>query len=203
MNNLSTTAKKLDKVFEIAGIVLFAVGIACVVFIALLGLAYLLKWDPSMIGTGYENFDVGYLELTVATQYAPDKWLVLLQAAITLVASFRLCYDGRRGVGYIRQILKPMMEERPFDGIVSTNLKKLAKLSIAIGILVNIIILSEQIMMIFVYGLPDLLISEKIIHVTGMFKIDLTFLIYWAILMLLSYVFRYGESLQQLSDETL
>ena len=37
MNNLSTTAKKLDKVFEIAGIVLFAVGIACVVFIVLLG----------------------------------------------------------------------------------------------------------------------------------------------------------------------
>jgi len=39
--------------------------------------------------------------------------------------------------------------------------------------------------------------------VTGMFKIDLSFLIYWAILMLLSYVFRYGEQLQQLSDETL
>jgi len=36
-----------------------------------------------------------------------------------------------------------------------------------------------------------------------MFKIDLSFLIYWAILMLLSYVFRYGEQLQQLSDETL
>ena len=203
MNNLSTTAKKLDKVFEIAGIVLFAVGIACVVFIALLGLAYLLKWDPSMIGTGYENFDVGYLELTVATQYAPDKWLVLLQAAITLVASFRLCYDGRRGVGYIRQILKPMMEERPFDGIVSTNLKKLAHLSINLGILANIIMLSEQIMTVYVYNLPELLISEKITHVGGMFKIDLSFLIYWAILTLLSFVFSHGQQLQQLDDETL
>ena len=96
-----------------------------------------------------------------------------------------------------------MIDEKPFDSIVSTNLKKLAKLSIVIGILVNIIILSEQIMTVFIYDLPGLLISEKITHVTGMFKIDLTFLIYWAILMLLSYVFRYGESLQQLSDETL
>lgn len=203
MNSLSVTAKKLDKVFEIFGIVLFAVSIACIVFIALIALAYVLKWDPAMIGTGYENFDIGFLELTVASAYAPNKWLVLLQAAITLLAAFRLCYDGRRGVGYIREILQPMKEEKPFDGIVSANLKRLARLSINLGILANVIILSEQIMTVFVYDLPSLLISEKITHVTGMFQVDLTFLIYWAILTLLSFVFRHGEQLQQLSDETL
>ena len=58
-------------------------------------------------------------------------------------------------------------------------------------------------MTIFVYDLPGLMISEKITHITGNFKVDLSFLIYWAILLLLSYVFRYGEGLQQLSDETL
>jgi len=203
MNNLSSTAKKLDKVFEIFGIVLFAVGVACIVLFALIGLAYILKWDPEMIGTGYENFDVGFVELTVADSYAPNKWLVLLQAAITLVAGFRLCYDGRKGVGYIREILQPMKEEKPFDGIVSTNLRKLARLSINLGILANVIILAEQIMVVFVYDLPALLISEKITHVGGMFQVDLTFLIYWAVLTLLSYVFRHGEQLQQLDDETL
>ena len=203
MNNLSDTAKKLDKVFEIVHIVLGALAIACIVGVALIGVAYILKWDPSMIGTGYENFDVGFLELTVAENYAPDKWIILLQAAITLAVSCRLLYDGRRGVGYIREILNPMKEEKPFDSIVSTNLKKLAKLSINLGIFYNIIILSEQVLAVFVYDLPGLLISEKITHVGGMFHIDLTFLIYWAILLLLSYVFRYGEQLQQLSDETL
>ena len=200
MNNLSDTAKKLDKVFEIVHIVLGALAIACIVGVALIGVAYILKWDPSMIGTGYENFDVGFLELTVAENYAPDKWMILLQAAITLLVSCRLMYEGRRGVGYIREILKPMIEEKPFDSIVSTNLKKLAKLSVVLGILVNIIILAEQIITVFVYDLPGLLISEKITHVTGMFKIDLTFIVYWAILMLLSYVFRHGESLQQLRE---
>lgn len=203
MNNLSNTAKKLDKVFEIAGIVLFAISIACIVLFVLIGLAYILKLDPEMIGTGYENFDIGFLELTVAEQYAPNKWLVLLQAAITLVAGFRLCYDGRRGVDYIREILKPMMEEKPFDRIVSANLKKLARLSIVLGILANIIILAEEIMVVFVYNLPALLVSEKITHVGGMFNVDLSFLIYWAIFTLLSYVFSYGEQLQQLDDETL
>ena len=203
MNNLSNTAKKLDKIFEIVHIVFGALAIACIVGVALILIAYVLKLDPGMIGTGYDSFDIGFLELKVAEGYAPDKWLVLLQAAITLAVSCRLCYDGRRGVGYIREILHPMTEEKPFDTIVSTNLKKLAKLSINLGILYNIIILSEQIISVFVYDLPSLLISEKITHVSGMFNVDLTFLIYWAILLLLSYVFRYGEQLQQLSDETL
>lgn len=203
MNNLSNTAKKLDKVFEIVHIVFGALAIACIVGVALIAVAYILKLDPTMIGTGYENFDVGFLELTVAETYAPDKWLVLLQAAITLLVSCRLMYDGRRGVGYIREILLPMKEEKPFDSVVSTNLKKLAKLSINLGILYNIIILSEQIMTVFVFDLPSLLTCEKITHVSGMFNVDLTFVIYWAILLLLSYVFRYGEALQQLSDETL
>ena len=52
------------------------------------------------------------------------------------------------------------------------KLKKLARLSINLGILYNIIILSDQVMTVFVYDLPGLLISEKITHVTGMFKID-------------------------------
>ena len=203
MNNPSNTAKKLDKIFEIAGIVLFAVSIACIVLFLLIAAAYVLKLDPEMIGTHYENFDVGFLELTVARNYAPNKWIVLLQAAITLAAGFRLCYDGRRGVGYIREILQPMKEEKPFDSIVSANLKKLARLSINLGILANIIILSDQIITVFVYDLPALLLSEKITHVSGMFQINLNFLIFWAVFTLLSYVFSYGQQLQQLDDETL
>lgn len=203
MNNLSNTAKKLDKVLEIAHIVLGALAIACIVGVALISVAYILRLDPEMIGTGYSNFDVGFLELEIAEAYAPDKWMVLLQGAITLLVGCRLAYDSRRGVGYVREILHPMTEEKPFDAVVGTNLRKLAKLSINLGILYNIIILSEQIMTVFVYDLPDLLLSEKITHIGGMFTLDLTFVVYWAFLMLLSYVFRYGEELQQLSDETL
>ena len=203
MNNLSNTAKKLDKVFEIAHIVFGALAIASIVGVALIAVAYLFKLDPGMIGTGYENFDIGFVELQVAEAYAPDKWLVLLQAAITLLVSCRLFYDGRKGIGYVRQILQPMKEEKPFTGIVSANLKKLARLSIHLGILANVIILAEEIMVVFVYDLPALLISEKITHVSGMFNIDLSFLIYWAIFMLLSFVFSHGEQLQKLDDETL
>lgn len=203
MNNLTNTAKKLDKILEIAYIVLGALAVAAAVFIILIGLAYLLDWDPSFIGTGYASFDIGFLELEFAPGYGPDPWMVLGHGAFTLMVSALLLLDGRRGIGYIRNILQPMTEEKPFDSSASTNLKKLAKLSIRIGILWNIIVLSEMIIMVFVYDLPGLLLSEKISHIGGTFQVDLSFLICWAILTLLSYVFQHGQQLQQLSDETL
>lgn len=203
MNNLTNTAKKLDKFFEIARIVLGALAVAAVVFIVLIGLAYVMDWDPEFIGTGYASFDVGFLELEAAPGYGPDPWLVLGHAAFTLAVGILLLLDGRRGIGYIRNILQPMTEEKPFDSSASINLKMLAKLSIRVGILWNIIVLSETIIMVFVYDLPSLLISEKISHISGTFQVDLSFLIYWAIFTLLSYVFQHGQQLQQLSDETL
>lgn len=203
MNNLTNTAKKLDKIFEIASIVLGALAIASAVFIVLIGLGYVLKWDPEFIGTGYASFNVGFLELEAAPGYGPDPWVILGHAAFTLAVGILLLLDGRRGIGYVRGILQPMTEDKPFDSSASINLKKLAKLSIRIGILWNIIKLSEMIVMVFVYDLPGLLLSEKISYVSGMCQVDLTFLVYWAILTLLSYVFQHGQQLQQLSDETL
>ena len=203
MNNLTNTAKKLDKIFEIASIVLGALAVASAVFIVLIGLGYVLKWDPEFIGTGYASFNVGFLELEAAPGYGPDPWVILGHAAFTLAVGILLLLDGRRGIGYVRGILQPMTEDKPFDSSASINLKKLAKLSIRIGILWNIIKLSEMIVMVFVYDLPGLLLSEKISYVSGMCQVDLTFLVYWAILTLLSYVFQHGQQLQQLSDETL
>ena len=203
MNNLTNTAKKLDKIFEIAGIVLGALAVAAIVFIVLIGLAYVLGWDPEFIGTGYSSFDVGFLELEAAPGYGPDPWVVLGHAAFTLAVSMLLLLDGRRGIGYIRGILQPMTEDKPFDNSASLNLKKLAKLSIRIGVLWNIIVLSESIVAVFVYDLPGLLLSEKISHIGGTFQVELSFLVYWAIFTLLSYVFQHGQQLQQLSDETL
>lgn len=203
MNNLTNTAKKLDKIFEITRIVLGALAVAAVVFIILIGFAYVMGWDPEFIGTGYASFSIGFLELEAAPGYGPDPWLVLGHAVFTLAVSILLLLDGRRGIGYIRNILQPMTEEKPFDTSASTNLKKLAKLSIRIGVLWNIITLSELIVMVFIYDLPGLLLSEKIAHISGTFQVDLSFLIFWAIFTLLSYVFQHGQQLQQLSDETL
>jgi hypothetical protein len=54
-----------------------------------------------------------------------------------------------------------------------------------------------------VQKIDTLLISDKITHVGVNISFDPSFLIIPAVFFLLAYVFKYGEQLQTLSDETL
>lgn len=203
MNNLINTSKKLDTFFKILGTVLRALSIAALVCVVLIVVALLLKLDPEMIGTGYASVDLAFLELTVADGFAPDQRLVLIQGAIVLALGLVNTVICEAGVRCIRRILDPMTQGIPFQDEISKNLKKLAKLSIILGIGLNLMQLAGQIMTVVIFDLQTLLISDKITHVTANFSFDLTFLAVAAILLLLSHIFRYGQQLQQLEDETL
>lgn len=203
MNKLTNTAKKLDTFFKIVDILLSILCVAAIVCLILVGAVYLLKLDPEMIGTGHSSFDIGFLELEIAPEYFPSRQTILLQVALELAMGFVSAFLGRISVKYIREILEPMTQNQPFTGIVSGNLKKLAKLSIVLGVIVNLIQIVDQAMLVFALDLPALLISDKVTHISGNFVFDLTFLLVAAVFLLMSYVFRYGEELQQLSDETL
>ena len=203
MKKLSTTAKTLDKILNIVYAVFGAFAIAAIVVVAMAGISYALNWETESLLTSFASFDIGFLEIEVAQDFIPDSWIVLMQAIVILIGACAAIVLARKGIVYIRQILKPMAEEKPFDSIVSTNLRKLAKLSVFLGILCNIVILAEQFILVFSYDLRGLLLSDKIPAVDFNFEIDMSFLLSWGILMLLSYVFQYGEQLQQLSDETV
>ena len=203
MKKLSTTAKTLDKILNIVYAVFGAFAIAAIVVVAMAGISYALNWETESLLTSFASFDIGFLEIEVAQDFIPDSWIVLMQAIVILIGACAAIVLARKGIVYIRQILKPMAEEKPFDSIVSTNLRKLAKLSVFLGILCNIVILAEQFILVFSYDLRGLLLSDKIPAVDFNFEIDLSFLHSWGTLMLLSYVFQYGEQLQQLSDETV
>lgn len=203
MKDLSTTAKKLDTFFHILYICITILLVSAIVGLVIIGAAFLLKLDPDMVGTGYEMIDAGFLELEIAPEYAPSKQLVLIQAAIQLSMGFLCALCGRICTRHIREILQPMTRNEPFSTIVSLNLKKLAVLSIILGISMNLLQLADHLMLVFALRLPELLISEKILHVGETFTFDISFLAVSALLLLLSDIFRYGEELQQLSDETL
>jgi uncharacterized membrane protein len=203
MKKISTTAKTLDKILNIVYAVFGALAIAAIVVVAMAGISYALNWETESLLTSFASFDIGFLEIEVAQDFIPNSGIVLMQAIVILIGACAAIVLARKGIIYIRQILKPMAEEKPFDSIVSTNLRKLAKLSVFLGILCNIVILAEQFILVFSYDLRGLLLSDKIPAVDFNFEIDLSFLLSWGILMLLSYVFQYGEQLQQLSDETV
>lgn len=203
MEKMKSTAAKLDKLFRILHVCTAIAAIAALVGIAIILAAFVFHISPDAIGTGYSSIDIGFLTLNIAPQYTPDKQAMLLVVAAELVFAFVLALACRRFIDCLRRILSPMIQGEPFQAAASRNLTDLAKLSIVIGILVNAAVLTSQAMTVFALNLPELLISEKITHIQGSFTADFSFLVFSAVLFLLSYVFRYGEELQQLSDETL
>ena len=203
MNKLTKTASTLRSIFTVAEKVLFALFIAAIVLIALITIGYVLKWSPDTIGTGYASLDIGFLELEIAEGFSPDKWTVLLQVAITLALGAICCVIGQRMIRSIVAILDPISQGQPFHAAISTQLKTLAVLTIILGVVMNLFGIVDLVFTTFVYDLPSLLVSEKISHAGLNYTIDVSFLIYSGILLLLSYIFRYGTELQELSDETL
>ena len=203
MKKLTATASKLHTVFSIAEKVLMALAIAAIVCACLVGVGFLLGLDPDTVATGYESIDIGYLELQIPDRFGPDKWVVLLQAAIVLVLCCVFCLVARRIVQSITAILEPISQGQPFHATISPSLRRIAIHTVILGIAYNCITISELLIYTFAYDLPNLLIGEKISHVSVHCTIDISFLIVSGILLLLSYIFRYGSELQQLSDETL
>ena len=203
MNKLTNTAKKLDIFFRIMQIASNIVWVGALVGIGILLVGILFRLDPEMIGTGYESLELGFVELTVADPYVPNKHMFLAQIGVVLILCAVFMWVSWKASKEVRRILAPMIQGKPFQSIVGTGLKKLAGYSLWLGIIGNITILAEQLFTVLIFDVPSLLLGEKIVHVNFNFEFDLTFLVLWAVLMLTSYVFRYGEQLQQLSDETL
>lgn len=203
MKTLQKTAGTLDSIFKITSVLLSVGTVTCLVGLGIIAVGFLLDLDPSLIGTGYDNLSLGPVKLSIAEGFAPDVHHVLLVIAVQITLALVCLLIARKCVACVRDILKPMTLGEPFRTGVGINLKKLAKYSIFLGIAVNAIGLAELGMMTFALDLPALLIGEKITGVTVNFSLDLTFLIVAAVLLLLSYIFRYGEALQQLSDETV
>lgn len=203
MKQLCSTAKKLDTFFKVLQTCLNIAAIAVLAGLGVIAAGFLFQLDPDMLGRGYRSIDVGILSLEIAEGYAPDKNLVLVLTAVELVLAFVCLLIARRCNSCVRDILKPMISGEPFHRSVSESLKKLARCSLILWAVLNLANIAVTGMYAFGFDLPGLLISEKITHISIESTFDLSFLLVAAVLYLLSYIFRYGEQLQKLSDETL
>ena len=203
MEKMQITAKKLDTFFRILQICISIALIASVVGLGIIGSYFLFDLSPEMIGTGYGSVEIGFLELEIAESVVLSHDVIILGAAAELALGFLCMLTGRSCVKCVRNILAPMADGSPFRGVVSETLSKLARLSCALGIKMNLMELIGEILTTQAYDLTGLLLSENIVHVTMNYTFDLGFLVVAAAFLLLSFVFHYGEELQQLSDETL
>ena len=203
MDRMRKAAGRLDTFFHILQIAYIVAAVAAGVGLALIAVCFIFKLNPEMIGTGYNTPDIGFLELTLAEAFVPDKRSILAVVAVDIAMGGILSLLGRAGVSCIRRLLAPMKEGLPFHNSAAACLKRLALLSLVMGAVLNISELASRLLTDHVYGLSELLLSDRVLAVQMRGKLDLSCLVVSGVLLLLSYVFRYGQTLQQLSDETV
>lgn len=206
MNKLMNTAKKLDTFFKVLQKIMKITLIVVVCVLAVLTITNFVNPD-AIIANGFYSVDVGPITIKLAESYSPEDnnmllaylWLGIGFVAIVVIALYY-------AFGQIRKILKPMSEGNPFDSTVSVNIRKVAYVSIVLGIVANVASFIETFVAIKMIDRFNLLENVKegtIQSITANFSMDVTFLVVFFILLLISYIFSYGEELQQQVDETL
>ena len=203
MEKLKQNANRLDKILYALEIACIVGAVAAGVGLLIIGAALLFQLDPQLIGTGYDSLDLGFLELELAQGYTPDPNLILGITAVELAMGIAVALIGKKCLMCVRKFVSPMKAGNCFHDTAADNLKSLAVYSLILGVAINVAEYIGHLMVQYGYGLQALFVGEKITGVSFYYEPNLTCFGVAVILMFLSYVFRHGQSLQQLSDETL
>ena len=203
MKDLTKTASTLDKICRVLSIILTVATVALIVGLVILAAGFLFDLPPQMVGNGYATVELDFIILTIADNYIPDHTVIWKQAGAEIFLTLLCLVPAHFILKSIRAILAPMKNGEPFHNTVSIQLGKIARYVFVLGVGLNLHKIISSILLTKAFDLHLLLLSEKITPVNFRYKIELGFLLVCAILLRLSYVFRYGEELQRLSDETL
>lgn len=157
----------------------------------------------AVIGDELNSISLGIISIDVADELVPNNTALTIYSCIDFLTGIFLCIFIYYFLGILKNILKPMTEDKPFSPTVSKNLKKLGFASLALGIILNIIKWLEAFATAHFYNIEQIIISENIKSFTVNYNFDFTFIFICFVLFFLSYIFKHGEKLQQLSDETV
>lgn len=176
---------------------------------------------------------IGYLIMAVVVAFLPDELLkyftawcsifldlgmvnvkltepIVIQEAIRpffyAFSAYAIVSLAVYGYGFhlLRNILLTMSKSLPFKDVVSTNLRKLSVLVLVGNVVMYFV---NNLRYEFQYRMFDLsnLFSNDLVASYSMQKhaLNLSVILIAVLLFVLSCVFKYGEELQKLSDETL
>lgn len=201
MTKLQKTATRLDKVLKFIyrlNIIAFVI-----LFIAMAFLWRIYSFAPDINDVSTVALDFGMIEFVVDPSYPhhPHAFTNHLSAMTIIMIPYCViwCMFIRCG----RRILAPMTQGQPFHNQMTTELKRLGWLNIALGIIDNVGLFFFYGNLIPGYDLDALFLNSPIVSYSTIIPFEFDFLLWSGIMFLLSYVFKHGWELQQLSDETL
>lgn len=195
------TARGLDKLCRVLQVIAMVGAAVCIIILGVFTLLH--ATGHGIMQKGFDLVDIGPLTFKLTQAAALDNTAVLGYAwlmAAAAVAAVAVIYYA---LGIIRKIFAPMTQGDPFHPTVGQKIRKLAFASLAIGVIQNVMGAIETLGALRLFQLNSWLQNGRIESVTANFRCDLSFIVWFFVLLLLSYVFRYGAMLQKLSDETL
>lgn len=205
LDKMKKMAEGLEKFAGVLQKIIVVCMIAAVCVVAVLTVANIIKPDIP-IGEVQNTVDVGHITIELEAEAQPENGEILTLAwiAIALDAVYVV------GIWYIlkifRRILLPMKEGSPFSDTVGGDIRKSGWAVLVMGVIANLVTMLEALAE-FMQIAPKLeegaLGSYIIRSVTFNYTFDIGFLVIFAILMLVAWIFEYGAELQKLSDETL
>ena len=200
MKNIKKLAKSVSWIFELGKMCSVLNVILALFQLGAVWLYYLMS--GTFFGTS-ASLALGNVMFYLSEGFQPSTWESVLLATVEHLTTAAVSFLGYFLYKSVCAILDPLKEGQPFHHEVTVNTHRLGWLTVGMG---AVGVVSETVtyfMKLNIYDLRELFLSEKILNVTTTMVADLDFILYALILFLLSWIFRHGEELQQLSDETL
>ena len=194
--------KKCEKLLRKMCLVLNILkGIALIWFITTILLAVFMFFvDISSIPLDSLRIDI--IDLTLKNDLFINKEMIAKILPVGLLLLGMLFFVGYKMIKIVESICKTALE-KPFDISIANSLVRLSKYILVGGLITNLIIIFRFIILTKPYNYNLLFNENYVSDIRFKYQFNLTFLIDAALVYLLSYVFRYGKELQDLSDETL
>ncbi len=200
MDRIMKTSKIIYKVLSVLfWLDLAALGFGLLVEIAAI-FAAIFAGD-AVLPENSLTITLGSVELNLRQSYHSRQFIPFLGTAVVnlVVGAASLC----GGIRIVQGILRPMTQGKPFDCNISSALRKLAFLVLIMGVISYLLDNVTNVIFFHSLDISSLFSQEKVSGCTLSVVGDVSFLIWFGLLLLLSRVFQYGQQLQQLSDETL
>ena len=192
------TVSFLDTLVKVLGGILRVFGIIFIVFALLVAII-----GDGMFETGSFTLDLDFVKIHTTEDFLPDMGLMKVYACIGLLVGSAMCFVIFYITKLLRKIFAPMKEGRPFDGDAPVSIRRMAWASLAGGVVMNALGIVERFILTKAYPMEEIFTSPIISRIEYVFTMDFSFVTGFVVLMLLSYIFSYGQSLQRESDETL
>lgn len=193
-----STAKFFNTGAKVVGNIFGACAVVCLVFAVLVAVL-----GEQMFAAGSFTLELAHITLHLAGDFPADMEMMKWFACVGLLGVSVICVLVKRASVHLRTILTPMEEGRPFEPGTPAKLRRIAWLTLIGGAVMQVLAFAEGMILTRAYPMDQIFASDAVAAVEYSFSMDLGFVWAACLILFLSYIFAYGQSLQQESDETL